>query len=187
MSSSLAGKVVLITGGSKGIGAATSLLFAKSGAKVAINYSSDSSAADDIVKKIGSDQAVAIKADAGRLTDIELMVAETVKRFGKIDIVVPNAGILPMKGVEDTTEEDFDKTMQVNVKGPYFLVQVCSLPSIHITQDPFLLSCRKHYPTCPRARTLFYSPRLNATRPLSLPTTCFIIPAKAPSSKWYAS
>lgn len=79
--SALTGLTALITGGSKGIGAATSLLLAQNGANVAINYSSDASAADAIVEKIGSDHALAIKGDAGNIAAIELMVSETVKKI----------------------------------------------------------------------------------------------------------
>lgn len=127
MSGPLAGKTALITGGSKGIGAATSLLLAKSGANVAINYSSDSNAAEDIVKQIGYEHSLLIKGDAGNIQDIECMVAETVKRFGKIDIVIPCAGIMLLKNLEATTEADFDKSFHLNVKGPYFLCQVSRL------------------------------------------------------------
>lgn len=98
-----------------------------SSSSVAINYSSDASAAEKLVEEIGSSHAIAIKADAGSILEIERMVAETVQKFGKIDVLVPNAGILPMKDLEHTTEADFDRTMQLNVKGPYFLVQVCLL------------------------------------------------------------
>ena len=129
MSTQLAGKTALITGGSKGIGAATSLLLAQSGANVVINYSSDSSAANELIKKIGNDRTLAIKGDAGSIPVIEHMVSETVNRFGKIDILIPCAGMLLMKDLEHTTEEDFDKIMGLNVKGPYFLVQVLTLIS----------------------------------------------------------
>lgn len=122
--SSLSGKTVLITGGSKGIGAATSILLAKHGANLAINYSSDSAAADKIVKEIGDEKAIAIKGDAGKVADIEVMVDQTVKKFGKIDILIPCAGILHMRDLETTTEAEYDVAMQLNVKGPYFLTQV---------------------------------------------------------------
>lgn len=124
MSGTLAGKTALITGGSKGIGAATSLLLAKAGANVAINYSSDASAAEDIAKQIGHEHSLLIQGDAGSIQDIERMVSETVEKFGKIDIVIPCAGILLMKNLEATTEADFDKSHNLNVKGPYFLCQV---------------------------------------------------------------
>ncbi|KAL8797313.1 MAG: hypothetical protein Q9195_000467 [Heterodermia aff. obscurata] len=119
----LAGKVALITGGSKGIGRAVALRLAKDGAVVVINYSSDASAADEVVKNIGSDRCVAIQADAGSLGGIERLVKETVDQFGKIDILIPNAGVAPNLDLEHTTEEMFDRTYNVNVKGPYFLCQ----------------------------------------------------------------
>lgn len=121
---SLAGKTVLITGGSKGIGAATSLLLAKHGANIALNYSSDASAADGIVRQIGDDKALAIKGDAGSIPDIETMVQKTVEKFGRIDVLIPCAGMLLMRDLESTTEADYDAIMKLNVKGPYFLVQV---------------------------------------------------------------
>ena len=123
----LADKVAIITGGSKGIGRATALRLAKDGANVVINYASDSSAASDLVKEIGKDQAIAIQADAGSVAGAEKIVDETVKQFGKIDILIPNAGVLLMKDLENTTEADFDRIISVNVKGPYFLCQVKSL------------------------------------------------------------
>ena len=89
-----------------------------------INYSSDANAADEIIKAIGDNRALAVRGDAGSVADIELMVSETVKRFGKIDILVPSAGLLLMRDLEHTSEQDFDSIMRLNVKGPYFLAQV---------------------------------------------------------------
>lgn len=100
---------------------------AKSGANVVINYSSDANAADELLKAIGNDHALALKGDAGAIADIDWMVSETVKRFGKIDILIPCAGMLLMKDLEHTSEQDFDAIMRLNVKGPYFLAQVRSL------------------------------------------------------------
>jgi 3-oxoacyl-[acyl-carrier protein] reductase len=124
----LAGKVALVTGASKGIGKATALHLASQGASLVINYSSDAKEANDVVGKIGAEKAFAVKADASSIKAIEDLVKQTVGKFGKIDILVPNAGILPMKDLETTTEEDFDQCMALNVKGPYFLVQVCPSP-----------------------------------------------------------
>lgn len=120
----LAGKVAVITGGSKGIGRAVALRLSKDGASVVINYGSDSSAANDLVNEIGKDNAFAIQADAGSIAGAEKIVETTTKQFGKIDILIPNAGVLPMKDLENTTEADFDKAIGLNVKGPYFLCQV---------------------------------------------------------------
>lgn len=93
-----------------------------------INYASDSASANELVKQIGNERALAVQADAGSVSGIETMVDATVKHFGKIDILIPNAGILPMKDLEHTSEDDFDQIMKINVKGPYFLVQVRSNP-----------------------------------------------------------
>jgi len=123
MSGPLAGKVAIVTGGSKGIGAATVAELARQGAKVVINFSSDATPAEELVKQIGPENALAVKADAASLVGVELIVKETIEKFGKIDILIPNAGILPMKDLESTTEADFDKTIAINVKGPYFLAQ----------------------------------------------------------------
>jgi 3-oxoacyl-[acyl-carrier protein] reductase len=124
MSQPLEGKVAIITGGSKGIGRATALRLAKDGAKLVINYSSDASAAEQVIKLIGADMCVAVKADAGNVAELEMLVAKTIKIFGRIDILVANAGIMPMMDLESSTEADFDRTMRLNVKGPYFLAQV---------------------------------------------------------------
>ncbi|KAJ8101698.1 hypothetical protein POJ06DRAFT_69488 [Lipomyces tetrasporus] len=134
-SSSLAGKVAVITGGSKGIGRATALRLAEEGANVVINYSSDASAAEEVVKIIGADRSLAVKADAGNVAELERLVTETVSRFGKIDILVPNAGVMLMKDLETTTEHDFEASMALNVKGPYFLAQKAAphmAPGSHI-------------------------------------------------------
>ncbi len=124
MSQPLSGKVALITGGSKGIGKATSQALHKLGAKIVVNYGRDSAAADAFVKELGGEsQAVAIQADAGSISGVEKLVDEAVSKYGKLDIVIPNAGVLAMKTVSATTEADFDHSFNLNVKGPYFLVQ----------------------------------------------------------------
>ena len=124
MSLPLSGKIALVTGGSKGIGKCTALALNKMGAKVVVNYSSDASAANATVEELGgASHAIAVQADAGSLPDITHLIDSTVSAYGKIDIVVANAGILMMKTVSDTTEADFDRAFNTNVKGPYFLVQ----------------------------------------------------------------
>lgn len=146
MTAALAGKVALITGASKGIGAATALEIASLGAKVVINYSSDPEPAEELVSKIGVDQAIAIRANVADVAEIERLVQETVAWGGQIDILIPNAGMSIMKTLEQTKEADFQKTMDLNVKGPYFLAQVRMPPPV-ILNIP-LNHCRKLCPTC---------------------------------------
>jgi 3-oxoacyl-[acyl-carrier protein] reductase len=121
---SLSGKVIIVTGGSKGIGRAISHRLAQDGASVVVNFSRDTSAADEVVKAIGPDRALAVQADVGSVAGVEKLVAATVERFGRVDVVIPNAGIMPMRTTGNTTEEDFDRAFALNVKGPYFLAQV---------------------------------------------------------------
>lgn len=128
VSLALTGKVALVTGGSKGIGRATALGLAKAGAQVVINYGRDTQAAEEVVKQIGEKQAFAVQADAGSVAGVQKIVKSTIDTFGKLDILIANAGVLPMKDLEHTAEKDFDKTFALNVKGPYFLVQA-SRPS----------------------------------------------------------
>lgn len=126
----LTDKVVLITGGTKGIGRAIALHLASAGAKLVLNYHTDAAAADLLVSEIGPSHAISVRADAASLPDLDRLVAAAVSRFGRIDILIPNAGTMPMRTVENTTEEDFDRAFDLNVKGPYFLVQK-ALPYMH--------------------------------------------------------
>lgn len=134
---SLAGKVALITGASKGIGKATALRLARDGASIVVNYASDAKSADTLVHSIGIHRALAVKADVSKVAEIEKMVKQAVDKFGKIDILVPCAGMLPMSPLESTTEELFDNIFALNVKGPYFLVQVRTpIPPPSLTPSP---------------------------------------------------
>jgi 3-oxoacyl-[acyl-carrier protein] reductase len=92
---SLSGKVVLVTGASKGIGRATAERVAAEGASVVINYLTDSKAADELVSKIGADRALAVQADASKIPDVEKLVAAAVEKFGRIDVVMPNGSSPP--------------------------------------------------------------------------------------------
>jgi 3-oxoacyl-[acyl-carrier protein] reductase len=124
---SLPNQVAIVTGGSKGIGRAISIKLAALGASVVVNYGRDSAAAEEVVAHIGQDKGLAVQADAGSITGVETLVKAAVEKFGRIDIVVANAGIMPMADLEHTTAELFDKVMNLNVKGPFFLAQVSSL------------------------------------------------------------
>jgi 3-oxoacyl-[acyl-carrier protein] reductase len=122
---SLANKVALITGGSRGIGAATAKRLANQGAAVAITYASNSAAADELVQGIRNNggNAIAIKANSANADEIRHAVAETVKQLGGLDILVNNAGVATMAAIDDFAEADFDQLIAVNVKGIFIAVQ----------------------------------------------------------------
>ena len=94
----LEGKVAIVTGGSKGIGRATVIGLAKAGAKVVVNYAGDAAAAEEVVKEVGEKSAVAVKANAGSVAGVQNIVQTAMDTFGQIDILIANAGVLPMKG-----------------------------------------------------------------------------------------
>jgi len=117
----LDGKVAVVTGASRGIGRAIAERFAAEGARVVANHVSGSSTVDEVVGGIveRGGEAIAVQADVSKSPDVEALVARTVDRFGRIDILVNNAGVMVAKGVLETTEDDWDRTIDVNLKGPY--------------------------------------------------------------------
>lgn len=121
----LAGKVALVTGGSRGIGAAVAKHLAADGAAVALTYSASPSKAEEVVREIetAGGKAVAIKADAADIEAVRLAVAKTVGAFGGIDILVNNAGVAVVAPIEQFSMEDFEKLIAVNVRGLFVASQ----------------------------------------------------------------
>ena len=115
----LAGKVALVTGGSRGIGAAIAKRLAADGATLAITYVKDAGAASDVVKAIELDggKAVAIQADAADVEAVKAAVEKTVATFGQLDVLVNNAGTAIPKTFEETTLEEMDRMIDINVRG----------------------------------------------------------------------
>lgn len=118
MNNTLQGKVVLITGSSRGIGAEIAKKVSQCGAKVIVNYVGNKKAADDVVSEIKASGgiAVAIQADVSLSADVTRLFDESIASFGKIDVLVNNAGIMFNKLIKDTSDEDIDKILNVNVK-----------------------------------------------------------------------
>src|SRR5262245_2651254 len=121
----LAGKVAVVTGGSKGIGAGIAKQLAAEGAAVVVNYSSSKTDADKVVKEIaaGGGKAIAVQANVAKRVEIERLFAETKKAFGRLDILVNNAGIYEFSPLESITEEQFHKHFDLNVLGVLLVSQ----------------------------------------------------------------
>jgi len=115
----LTGKVAVVTGASKGIGASIAKHLAAEGASVVVNYASSKAGADKVVAEITGDggKAVAVQGDVSKKTDIERLFAETKKAFGALDILVNNAGVYEFLPLEKVTEEHFHRQFNLNVLG----------------------------------------------------------------------
>ncbi len=127
----LEGRVALVTGGSRGMGAAITRKLAQNGAAVAITYRTSERAALDVVAQIeaAGSEAVAIAADHALDDDTARAVRAAIDRFGRIDLLVNNAGIFPYGGVEEMTQEDVERTLAIHVRAPYRAIQ-CALPAM---------------------------------------------------------
>jgi 3-oxoacyl-[acyl-carrier protein] reductase len=121
----LEGKVALVTGGSRGIGAAIAKRLAADGASVAITYSKGADAAASVVKAIeGNDgKAIAIQADAANVKAVMSAVEKTVATFGQLDVLVNNAGTAIPKTFEETTLEEMDRVIDINLRGVFVTTQ----------------------------------------------------------------
>jgi 3-oxoacyl-[acyl-carrier protein] reductase len=117
--SKLAGKVALVTGASKGIGASIAEYLAADGASVVVNYASSKTGADAVVKRIKDKggKAVAVQADVSKPEDIQRLIAETKAAYGKLDILVNNAGVYDFKPLSEITPEHYHKQFDINVLG----------------------------------------------------------------------
>jgi glucose 1-dehydrogenase len=118
-------KVAIVTGGNSGIGKAIVLELARQGANIVVDYISHPEATDAVEKQVAAlgDRAIGVKADISKLADLQMLMTTAVKAFERIDIVVNNAGIETRTSVLDTTEEQYDKVLAVNLKSAFFSTQ----------------------------------------------------------------
>ena len=123
--SRLSGKVAVVTGASKGIGAAIAKALGHAGASVVVNYASSKDGAEKVVSEINSDggKAVAIGGDVTKQADANKIIDAAIKNYGRLDIVVNNSGVYEFTPVEDITEEQFHRMFNVNVLGLLFVTQ----------------------------------------------------------------
>lgn len=125
----LSGKVALVTGSSRSIGAAVAKRLAADGASVVINYVSTADAAQKLAEEInaeGRGKAITIQADISSVVEGNRIVEETVQRLGQLDILVLNAGYSESQTLESLTEAEYDKQFLINVKVPLFMVQTAT-------------------------------------------------------------
>ena len=129
----LNGHTALVTGASRGIGAAIAMALAEAGAAVAVNYRERADEADAVVAKIreSGGRATAIAADVSQATAVAKMVDLAGSALGAIDILVNNAGLAIVRGIDDLTESDFDQTIAVNLKSAFLCTQAV-LPAMRV-------------------------------------------------------
>jgi len=121
----LDGKVALITGFGRGLGAGIALELGKRGASVVVNYAHSASAADKVVTEIESfgSKAVAIQADVSKVPQVSNLFSQALSHFGRLDVVVSNSGTEIFRAEEDVTEEDYDRVFGLNTRAQFFVAQ----------------------------------------------------------------
>jgi glucose 1-dehydrogenase len=124
----LSGKVAIVTGGNSGIGKAVVLALAEAGANIVIDYVSDEKAEEELEQRVAAlgDKAIGVEADVSKVEDLQRLIESAVNAFGRLDIMVNNAGIETRSSVLETTEAQFDKVMAVNLKSAFFGTQLAA-------------------------------------------------------------
>jgi glucose 1-dehydrogenase len=124
----LKNKAAVVTGGNSGIGKAIVLELAGQGANIAIDYVSNPAATDELEKQVASlgDQAIGVDADVSQVADLERLIAACVNAFGRLDIMVNNAGVETRTSVLETSEEQYEKVLRVNLKSAFFGTQLAA-------------------------------------------------------------
>jgi glucose 1-dehydrogenase len=124
----LHGKVAIVTGGNSGIGKAVTLALAEQGANISIDYVANEQATEDLERQVAAlgDKAIGVDADVSKIADLEMLVEQTVKAFGRLDVMVNNAGVETRTSVLDTTEEQYEKVLAINLKSAFFGTQIAA-------------------------------------------------------------
>jgi glucose 1-dehydrogenase len=124
----LKGKVAIVTGGNSGIGQAIVLGLAEAGASLVIDYIAHPEATEALEQQIAAlgDKAIGVDADVSRIADLQQLVEQAVSGFGRLDIMVNNAGVETRTSVLDTTEDDYEKVLRINLKSAFFGTQLAA-------------------------------------------------------------
>jgi glucose 1-dehydrogenase len=125
---SLAGKVAIVTGGNSGIGKAIALALAADGANIVIDYVADPNSTVEVERQIGAlgNRALGVEADVSKVADLQKLVDAAVSRMGRLDIMVNNAGVETRSSILDTTEEQYEKVLDINLKSAFFGTQLAA-------------------------------------------------------------
>lgn len=125
---SLDGKVAIVTGGNSGIGASIVLELARQGANIVIDYVVNPTATEALEKQVSAlgDQVLGVDADVSKIPELQKLVDATIAKFGKLDILVNNAGVETRTSVLNTTEAQYDKVMNINLKSAFFATQIAA-------------------------------------------------------------
>jgi glucose 1-dehydrogenase len=128
MADELQDKVAIVTGGNTGIGAAVVSALAAQGAKVVIDYVSNKDAEDELERKLAAlnEPAVGVQADVSKVADLQRLIDAAVSNFGRLDVLVNNAGIETRSSVLETTEDQYDKVLAINLKSAFFGTQLAA-------------------------------------------------------------
>jgi glucose 1-dehydrogenase len=124
----LKGKVAIVTGGNSGIGKAITLALAGAGANIVIDYVANEQATEELERQVATlgDQSIGVEADVSKVSDLQMLIGRTVKEMGRLDIMVNNAGIETRTSVLDTTEAQYEKVMEINLKSAFFGTQLAA-------------------------------------------------------------
>jgi len=125
---SLEGKVAIVTGGNSGIGKAIVLGLAKEGANIVIDYVANPEATEELEKQVVAlgEKAIGVDADVSKVDDLQMLIDQAVKAFGKLDIMVNNAGVETRTDILETTEKQYDFVLNVNLKSAFFGTQLAA-------------------------------------------------------------
>jgi len=125
---SLKGKIAIVTGGNSGIGMAIVLELAKQGASIVIDYVSHPEATEALEKQVAAlgDQAIGVDADVSKVADLQKLINAAVEKFGRVDVMVNNAGVETRTSVLNTTEQQYEKVLAINLKSAFFGTQLAA-------------------------------------------------------------
>src|SRR3954451_18621460 len=128
MGMSLKGKVAIVTGGNSGIGKSIVLALAEAGANIVIDYIADEAATEKLEQQIVAlgDQAIGVEADVSKVDDLRRLIAAAVDSFGRLDVMVNNAGVETRTSILDTTEKQYEKVLDINLKSAFFGTQLAA-------------------------------------------------------------